>query len=56
MSFFMTLKSLMNMLTQTTFLMGEFGQIIGLRECYRKFHWPKLKIKGHFDYEWKDGK
>ena len=23
-------------------------------ECYRKFH-PKLKIKGHFDYEWKDG-
>ena len=51
----------MNMLTQTTFLMGEFGQIIGLCvECYKhilmEFTGQKwLKIKGHFDYEWKDG-
>ena len=36
----------MNMLTQTTFLMGEFGQIIGLRGVLQEISLAKnLKLK-----------
>ena len=39
------------------FQMVEFGQIIGLRwSATGNFTGQELKIKGHFDYEWKDGK
>ena len=36
--------------------MVEFGQTIGLHGVLRNFTGQELKIKGHFDYEWKDGK